>query len=67
MDLITLLVLIVIFAAVVWGGFYICDRAGFPPPVRWIWGIVCLIVLLGFVAGQMGGGSYLHAPLWHQR
>ena len=66
MDLITLLVLVIVFVVVVWGGFYICDRAGFPVPVRWIWGAICLVVLLYFLIGQIsGGGAFLHRPLWH--
>jgi hypothetical protein len=67
MDLITLLVLLLVFCVVVWGGFYICDRAGFPVPVRWIWGLLCLIMLIYFAVSQIGGGSFLHAPLWHVR
>jgi Na+/H+ antiporter NhaC len=64
MDLITLLVLVVVFVAVVWGGFYVCDRAGFPQPVRWIWGAICLIVLLYFLVGRIdGSGAFLHRPL----
>jgi hypothetical protein len=66
MDLISLLVLVIIFVAVVWGGFYICDRSGFPVPVRWIWGAICLVVLLVFLLNQVGGGTALHRPLWHQ-
>jgi hypothetical protein len=64
MDPITLLVMLIVFVAVVWGGFYICDRAGFPVPVRWIWGAICLIVLLYFLVGQVGGGgAFLHHPI----
>jgi hypothetical protein len=64
MDLITLLIVLIVFAAVVWGGFYVCDRAGFPAPVRWIWGAIFLVVMLYFLIGQIGGiGAFLHRPL----
>jgi hypothetical protein len=66
MDLLGLILLVIIVIAVVWGGFWICDRAGFPIPVKWIWGAICLIVLLILVLGQIGGGINLHAPLWHR-
>ena len=57
MDIITLLVLVIVVVAAVWGGFSICDRAGFPVPLRWIWGAICLIVLLYFLLGRISGGS----------
>ena len=63
MDLITLLVALVIVCFVVWGGFWVCDRAGFPVPVKWVWGAVCLIVLLYFVLGQAGG---THLPVFRR-
>ena len=59
MDLLTLLVV----CFVVWGGFWICDRAGFPVPVKWVWGAVCLIVLLYLVLGQTGT---MHTLLFHR-
>ena len=66
MDLITLLIAVCIFVFVVWGGFWICDRAGFPIPVRWLWGGICLILLIYFVVDRInggGGGAFLHRPL----
>ena len=66
MDLITLLIALVVVCFVVWGGFWICDRAGFPVFVKFIWGAICLTVLVYLVLGQIGGAS-LHAPLWHAR
>lgn len=66
MDLITLLILVIVFTAAVWGGFYVCDRAGFPPPVRWIFGAICLVVIVAFLVNQVSGGAaLLHKPLWH--
>ena len=63
MDVVTLLILALVFACVAWGGFWVCDRAGFPLPVKWIWGGVCLLVLVGFLAERVGGGGWLHRPL----
>ena len=63
MDLITLLVALAVVSFVVWGGFWVCDRAGFPVPVKWVWGAVCLIVLLYFVLGQLG---YAHALVFRR-
>lgn len=60
MDLLTLILFIVIFAAIIWGGFYICDRAQFPPPVRWIFGVVCLIILLAYLLRVSGFAPALH-------
>lgn len=65
MDLITLLIEVIVFAAIVWGGFYICDRSGFPVPIRWIWGALCLIVLLYFMLNQVGGTTILHRQILH--
>lgn len=66
MDLITLLFTVLVFALVVWGGFWIIAHSGFPPPVTWIWGALCLIVLVYFLLGQATGLAFLHRPLWHQ-
>lgn len=63
MDLLSLLVLLLVFACVCWGAFYICDRSGFPPPVKWIVGAILLIILLAFALGQFAGGAFLHRPI----
>lgn len=63
MTLLSLLVLVILFVAVVWGGFYVCDRAGFPVPIRWIWGAVCLIVLLYILLSHFGGAEFFNRPL----
>jgi amino acid transporter len=55
-QLISLIIWIVIFAAVAYCLFWICDRAGFPPPVRWIIGAILLIMVLYFLSGQLGSG-----------
>jgi hypothetical protein len=50
-PLISILIAVLIFAVIAYGAFYICDRAGFPLPVRWIIGVILLLVLLYYVAG----------------
>lgn len=46
MDLLTLGVVLVLAALLTLGGFWVCDRAGFPPPVRWLFGAVVLVVVI---------------------
>ena len=50
-EIIQLLISVLIFAGVGYLGFWICDKAGFPPPVRWIFGGLMLIVLLLYISG----------------
>lgn len=54
MDPVTALIFILVFCAIVWGGFWICTAAGFPLPVRWLWGGLCLIVMIGFLMQKFG-------------
>lgn len=51
-PLIAMIVLIVFFAIAVYGAFWICDKAGFPQPVRWLVGLIFLIALLYYVSGH---------------
>lgn len=61
MTPISLIIAVLVFAILVYGAFYICDKAGFPPPVRWIVGAVFLIVLLSWAANIAG----LNLNSWH--
>lgn len=61
-SLITLIVLIIVFAALFIGAMYICDRSSFPQPVKWIVGAVFLIILLMFAARLFGSGDL---PILH--
>lgn len=54
-PIIQLLIWVLVFAGIGYLGFWVCDKAGFPPPVRWIWGGVMLIVLLLYVSGGIAG------------
>jgi len=55
-SLIVLLIYAIIFAVVAYGLYWICTHffPGFPPAL-WICGAILVIVLLLFVAGQIGG------------
>ena len=60
-QLIQLLVYLVVFAIVAYGLWWVCVKFSLPPPVMWICGAVLLIVILLFLANQLGvsGGSIL--------
>jgi hypothetical protein len=58
-QLIQLLIYIVIFAIVAAGLYYVCKKFELPQPVLWICGAVLLIIVLIFIAGQVGAGSGL--------
>lgn len=53
-PLIALIIWVIVICAFVWLGFYICDKAGFPPPVRWIFGAICLLILIVFMLSKTG-------------
>lgn len=55
-QLISLLIMIVIFAVVAYGLWWVCTKFGLPQPVLWIVGVILIIFLLYFVAGQVGVG-----------
>ena len=61
-QLIQLLIYVVIFAMVAYGLYWICVKFALPQPVMWICGAILLIVVLLFLANQLGvgtGGSLL--------
>lgn len=53
-QLIQLIIYIVVFAVVAFGLNWVCDRFAMPQPIKWIVGAVLLIILLIFVAQQLG-------------
>ena len=62
-PLVDLLVYIVIFAIVGYGLYWVCVKFGLPQPVLWICGAILLIIILMFLANQLGvGGSGLALP-----
>jgi hypothetical protein len=68
MDLlISVLIFIVIFAILAYGLYWICTKffPGFPPAL-WICGLILLIILLVFLAKEMGGsaGASYTFPRW---
>lgn len=57
-SLISLLVVIVIFAVAAYGLWWVCMKFALPQPVLWIVGVILLIFLLYFIAGQVGMGGH---------
>ncbi len=62
-QLIQILIYAVIFAVIAYGLYWVCTHF-FPsfPPALWICGAILLIILLLFIAGQVGSPVAL-APL----
>jgi hypothetical protein len=54
MPLISLVIYIVIFAIVAYGLYWVCTKFQLPQPVMWICGALLIIVLLLFLAQQLG-------------
>jgi len=54
-SLLYFLFVVGIFCLVVWGGFWVCAKAGLPKFVVWAWGILVLVVLILALAGQIPG------------
>ena len=52
--LISLLIYLIVFAIVAYGLWWVCTKFGMPAPVFWIVGGLLLIVLLLFLARQLG-------------
>lgn len=52
--LITLIIYVVLFAAVAYGCWWVCTHFGLPAPVLWIVGAILLILILLFVVRQIG-------------
>jgi uncharacterized membrane protein YphA (DoxX/SURF4 family) len=59
--LVSLLIMVVIFAVVAYGAWWVCTKFGAPQPVFWIVGLILLLFLLYFLVGQFGGG---HSFRW---
>jgi uncharacterized membrane protein len=53
-QLISLLIALIIFAIVAYGLYWVCVKFQLPQPVMWICGAILLIVILLFVARQVG-------------
>lgn len=63
-TLISLIIWIVIFAIAAYGLYWVCTKFGLPAPVLWLCGALLLIIILVFLAKQIGvpGSFRLHAP-----
>ena len=62
-QLITVVIWIIIFCIVAYGLKWVCSNFGLPQPVLWICGAILLIILLLFVAGELGQGPVLFPRL----
>ena len=58
-TLIQFLIYLVIFCIVAYGLYWVCVKFTLPQPVMWICGAILLIILLVFVASQLGGNVTL--------
>ena len=58
-QLIQLLIWIIVFAIAAYGLYWICVKFNLPQPVMWICGGILLIVILIFIAAQVGGTTGL--------
>lgn len=63
MDLLQLVVLAVVLCGVIGGGFWVIARAQFPIWANWIWGGVCLVILVAILLYFAGQGPVLTRPL----
>ena len=62
-QLIQFLIYLVIFCVVAYGLYWVCVKFQLPQPVMWICGAILLIILLLFVASQIGGAGVSFLPL----
>lgn len=53
-QLISLLIALIIFCIVGYGLYWVCVKFQLPQPVMWICGAILLIIILLWVAGQIG-------------
>lgn len=56
--LISLLIAVVVFAVVIYGLVWVCDKFQVPLPVRWILGAIILIFILVWASQNLGSGSF---------
>lgn len=56
--MISLLVAVLAFSILAYVAFWICDKAGWPPPARWIVGAILFLILLYVI------GGFIHPVAW---
>jgi len=66
-QVIQLIIYIVVFAIVAYALLWVCQRFALPQPVLWIVGAVLLIIILIFLAQQLGMGSGLGTGIFPLR
>jgi hypothetical protein len=60
---INLLIYVILFAIAAYGLWWVCQKFGMPQPVVWICGGLLLIIILLFLANQLGVGAASVFPL----
>lgn len=53
--LISFLVVLIIFAILAYGLFWVCTKFQLPTPVLWLCGAILLIIILVYASHQFGG------------
>lgn len=53
-QLIQILIYVVLFAIAAYGLWWVCEKFTLPQPILWICGAILVIVILFFVARQLG-------------
>jgi hypothetical protein len=56
-QLIGFLVVLVIFAIIALGLYFVCKKFELPQPVLWLCGVILLIIILIYAAHTFGGGK----------
>ncbi len=58
-QLIQFIIYIIIFAIIAYGLYWVCTKFALPTPVLWLCGAILLIIILLFLASQLGiSGNY---------
>ena len=57
-ELISLLIIVLIFAVAAYGLWWVLTKFGAPQPAFWIVGVILIIFILYFLVGQFGDGGF---------
>lgn len=56
-QLISLLIVLIIFCIIAYGMYWVCVKFALPQPVMWICGAILLIMILIFLGNQLNLGT----------
>lgn len=57
-QLVSLLIVVLIFSVAAYGLWWVLTKFGAPQPAFWIVGVILIIFILYFLMGQFGGGHF---------